>query len=503
MNPAAALSSVLAVFRRRPADLLPMYILGAAVPAVGQLVLVLGLAMSYGYLTETGRLTRFEEALGTVDLEPPGPDAEVDAMTAWVEAITPLLELLFPPAVIAILGLSLLLAILVTMGLNAGVGAGQMATCYARLRDERGLTAGLAGIRRYWLTFLGLVLVEVALWLLVSGTALGLGILAFALHAIVGALVLVIILPVWLMTVLLIRAVFAFTPAAVVVEDVGVAGAIRASATFIRAEPASALIYYVVAIGLFGAFATLVTALSVLGMGRFVALGGLLLLQPGLDLFKTALYGAIRGHLDPPASDVERLRSALPRGLRRGLRETGGFVRGAPGLLVLAILITAVGFVTGWHVSAPYVGFVEASIAARLEGHLPPTAAMEFFGNNWTVAMTVVFGGVLFGIPSAFTLWFNGLLFGGYFRLEADLVELVAFVTPHGLLELPSIFIAGAVGLHLGWRGWRTVTGTHSLAAYADDLERAFWIVIGLGILLFVAGLIEGFVSPYYYRPFL
>jgi len=37
----------------------------------------------------------------------------------------------------------------------------------------------------------------------------------------------------------------------------------------------------------------------------------------------------------------------------------------------------------------------------------------------------------------------------------------------------------------------------------ADTLERAFWVLVGIGMVLAVAALIEGFVSPYYYRPFL
>ncbi|MFW6000618.1 MAG: stage II sporulation protein M, partial [Halorubrum sp.] len=57
--------------------------------------------------------------------------------------------------------------------------------------------------------------------------------------------------------------------------------------------------------------------------------------------------------------------------------------------------------------------------------------------------------------------------------------------------------------VHLGAVSWRTFRGRASRDRLADALETAFWVTVGLGVLFVVAAVIEGFVSPYYWRPFL
>jgi Integral membrane protein DUF95. len=50
---------------------------------------------------------------------------------------------------------------------------------------------------------------------------------------------------------------------------------------------------------------------------------------------------------------------------------------------------------------------------------------------------------------------------------------------------------------------WRAFRGRLSRTGFADAIENAFWVLVGIGVLIAVAALIEGFVSPYYWRPFL
>ncbi|MFC6771347.1 stage II sporulation protein M, partial [Halorubrum pallidum] len=97
---------------------------------------------------------------------------------------------------------------------------------------------------------------------------------------------------------------------------------------------------------------------------------------------------------------------------------------------------------------------------------------------------------------------FNGFALGATAALESNPVALVAFVLPHGIFEIPALFVSGALGIRLGVVSWRTFRGRLSREAFANALENAFWVLVGLGILLAVAGFIEGFISPYYWRPF-
>jgi hypothetical protein len=73
--------------------------------------------------------------------------------------------------------------------------------------------------------------------------------------------------------------------------------------------------------------------------------------------------------------------------------------------------------------------------------------------------------------------------------------DLFSFVAPHGVIEIPSILIAGAAGLLLA-RGLLfpgSMTRRDALVCYGG---RAIRLVAGIIPLLVVAGILEGFVSP-------
>ncbi|MFC4439393.1 MULTISPECIES: stage II sporulation protein M [Natrialbaceae] len=509
MTLSASASAAVAVLRRRPGDLLPFYLLGAAVPAIVRVIPFLGLFLGYLYFELTGRLELLRTEFEAGTLEPPDPEAEPEAFDAWAEGLVPLAEQLVT------LELGLLVAVTVAATIVAGivllgaVSSAQLAACYGRLRDDRGLVVGLAGARRFWLRFVGLYVLEFVLWMLVF-LLVAIGALLFG--ALLGAVAgtgfatILVGLPAVLLAGLLIvviRAVFAFAPVAIVVDDASVFGSLSRAASFVRRQPVGAAFYYVIAVG---SLVALSVVTGVLAMIDVVSVGTLLttlVLFPFLDLLKTALYGDSKDRLSPPSIPDRSLRGQFTGGLRRGWREMVSFVRTTPLLHAFVVVTAVVSFWAGWVVAEPLAGTVETSIAARLEGHVPPAAALEFFGNNWMVAYTTAYAGLVLAVPAFVSLAFNGFVMGIYARLEVELVELAAFIVPHGILEIPAIFVAGALGLWLGLVAWRTVRGRATPRDVVDALERAFWVVVGLGILLAVAAFIEGFVSPYYYDLFL
>jgi hypothetical protein len=73
--------------------------------------------------------------------------------------------------------------------------------------------------------------------------------------------------------------------------------------------------------------------------------------------------------------------------------------------------------------------------------------------------------------------------------------RLASFVVPHGVLELPAIFIAGGAGFLLA-KGL-LFPGTLSRgASLVQEGGRAVRLVLGIIPLLVVAGTVEGFISP-------
>ncbi|MCU4742164.1 stage II sporulation protein M [Halobacteria archaeon AArc-m2/3/4] len=499
--------SVVRTLRRRPADLLPFYVLGAAIPTITRIGTFLGLAIVYVYLETSGRLEAFRNEYATMDQSPPNPEADPEGFVDWMSTeLVPVFDPLVTQEVTGVLAIAVLVTALASLVCYAGVAAGQLAACHARLRGKRGLRTGIAGVRRHWRSFLGLFLLELALWIgatvaiwFVTTTASSVvvgatGEPAAGLLPVLGGILL------WVATVVVVRALFAFAPVAVVVDDVGVFESLSRTVGFVRSQPVEAVFYYVLAFLTFVSSTAFVSILSVVGVGSVVSLIGLLVLYPALDILKTVLYGDYRGTVTQPPALEQSLRGQFAGGLRRGWDELRAFVRETPALHAGVVATALVGFGMGWAMATPFDGIVETSIAGRLDGHVPHTAAAEFFTNNWTVALTTAYAGVVLAIPALVSIWFNGIVFGIYTRLEADPTELLAFVVPHGILEIPAIFVAGALGVHLGLVGWRTVRGRLSRATLADELERAFWVLVGLGVILLLAAIIEGFVSPYYYR---
>ena len=70
-----------------------------------------------------------------------------------------------------------------------------------------------------------------------------------------------------------------------------------------------------------------------------------------------------------------------------------------------------------------------------------------------------------------------------------------SYILPHGLMELTAIFIAAAAGLRIFW-SWVS-PGPHTrLDSLAREGRSLITVAVGLVLVLFVSGLVEGFVTP-------
>ena len=118
--------------------------------------------------------------------------------------------------------------------------------------------------------------------------------------------------------------------------------------------------------------------------------------------------------------------------------------------------------------------------------------------NNIRVAIVAFAGGMLLGLLTLYVLVQNGMLLGvvaGAAQAYGFAGNLWGFVAAHGVIELSVIFIAGGAGLQLGWSILRPGLLTRR-AALVVAARRAMYLLLGCALLLVVAGLIEGFVSP-------
>ncbi|WP_448527706.1 stage II sporulation protein M [Parathermosynechococcus lividus] len=129
---------------------------------------------------------------------------------------------------------------------------------------------------------------------------------------------------------------------------------------------------------------------------------------------------------------------------------------------------------------------------------IEPLASSSIMTNNISVAVATLAGGIFGGLGTLYILWTNGIHIGAIaaFVAQNDLsYPFWAFVSPHGALELPAIFLAGAAGLLLG-QGLLFPGRYRRFSALKRNGTLAAQLMFGVVPLLVIAGIIEGFWSP-------
>ncbi|MBW3635656.1 MAG: stage II sporulation protein M [Armatimonadetes bacterium] len=143
--------------------------------------------------------------------------------------------------------------------------------------------------------------------------------------------------------------------------------------------------------------------------------------------------------------------------------------------------------ITGWGANTAYEGTLAS-----------PEVSSRIMTNNIRVTIMAVALGVTAGLGTALVLMANGLMIGGLAGAATNANVDYLFwsvILPHGVLELTAICIAGGAGLLL------------ARAIYAPgDLPRrdalrlaggeAVQLLAGVAMMLILAGLIEGFITP-------
>lgn len=129
---------------------------------------------------------------------------------------------------------------------------------------------------------------------------------------------------------------------------------------------------------------------------------------------------------------------------------------------------------------------------------IKPLASSAIMTNNMSVGFTTFALGITAGLGTLYMMAFNGLLIGVIGMacfLSGMSLQLWSFVAPHGVLELPAIFIAGGAG-------FRIAQGLlfPGVLPRRDSLTKAgleaVQLILGTIPILIIAGLIEAFVSP-------
>ena len=199
--------------------------------------------------------------------------------------------------------------------------------------------------------------------------------------------------------------------------------------------------------------------------------------------------GKVTGTRELRASDARRyLLQTVPAALYRQRWWTVG---------VMAVEIAIAVIVAVWTLRSPEAmsalgspskldAYANEAFESYYSTYDPGDFASQVWTNNARLAVICVASGITGFLP-AYVLWVNAVSLGQAAAIMADhglLGHFFALISPHGLLELTCVFIAGGAGLRP--RGVALAEAGRALIAVAVAMTGA----------LAVAGAVEAFVTP-------
>ncbi|MCL7411521.1 MAG: stage II sporulation protein M [Methanosarcinaceae archaeon] len=164
-------------------------------------------------------------------------------------------------------------------------------------------------------------------------------------------------------------------------------------------------------------------------------------------------------------------------------------------------LSTALGFI---HSSAnpefALQSLEEVSKLFDIIKNFTPFEIMLFiFFNNAIKSLIILMLGIGFGILPLLFIAYNGYIIGLVvytISRENGFTYILSAILPHGIIELPMVFISAAIGLKIGYEMFRSIKGQTAdiRSEFSRGVRFFFYRIMPL---LFVAAVVETFVTPF------
>lgn len=184
---------------------------------------------------------------------------------------------------------------------------------------------------------------------------------------------------------------------------------------------------------------------------------------------------------------------------------------------LVATLITLAGAIIAFALVTSDPEWFSSFVAADMAGGRDPAATTEYlrstlydggdsanselgifatslFTHNAQVAIFAFALGFAFCLPTALLMAYNGCVLGAMYALFASrglTFEFTGWLFIHGVTELLAVMLAGAAGLRIGWSIAFPGTVSRMTAAERSGRQGAI-VILGVVVMLFLAGLLEG-----------
>ncbi|MDP2726299.1 MAG: stage II sporulation protein M [Dehalococcoidia bacterium] len=139
-----------------------------------------------------------------------------------------------------------------------------------------------------------------------------------------------------------------------------------------------------------------------------------------------------------------------------------------------------------------------AQLFAPLAAMEPPLMMVVIFLNNSIKAFVVIALGFTFGVIPFIFLTVNGLITGLVLGMVGSLAGprlALAALAPHGVIEIPALLLASALGFMVARAVVRRIAGREARLGHEFKNSMGLYLKVVLPA-LFVAAAVEAFVTP-------
>jgi stage II sporulation protein M len=167
------------------------------------------------------------------------------------------------------------------------------------------------------------------------------------------------------------------------------------------------------------------------------------------------------------------------------------------GIFCISAAVGAVVVALHPHLGTALLQVVRDQVLGNVLDQDPLVLFLKIFLNNLEACILLFLGGATFGSLTLLIIALNGIVIGGIFELvreQRGILYVLAAILPHGVVEVPSFLLSGALGLVLADALRREWSAGKGAAETAWTLARVFVRIVLPLVLL--AAFIEAFITP-------